>query len=670
MTPQRGRLIPRHGSDNHPAVCAAIAALAGAVALAGCGSRGGAAGGRVDDGARDARPGAASRDGTTAPDERTPADFTARVAPTDTVAVARPGRKLVLPVTPERGFVPAAGAIVRLDDGVRIKARLWWIAMKPAPWDERVRAATDPIRAWLAESPGGAAGWGVWSATPGDDVQPEAAAGAVAAEAGQWVLIADLPRDSAAQRLWVGEGPSAGVPIVWWTGLEPEHLSLFGDDAPMWVRSPWLTRTLSATSSSPLTRWRADLIAASLGLRIDVPVSPSAPADPVLDVLGERMTTRWTAALVRLEGLDPALARRTLWAAAGVADFGGAVVAPLWTDDAAELAALVAGVLDPDITDDQAAARAEAWLASRAPTLAWVIDDAGAPEPATLRPVVTLGVLNRALTTEPASVEADSARGSAVFAATPPVSTRRMNVPVPRAEASAGATRLSVRMNDRTLTRSVAAAPAQVLPPGLRIGPLVRDWTHARFVAAAGDPEPGPSELGVVDARWSTAALLQRAAPGGGLAWGTPEADRAGVRPEWTLYVECRVGPTSDDDAADPRRDSIRLWLGAFGAPSFVLRVAADGTASVEDSRSRAGSDWTQLSSAAGGVTVRRTDTGWACWIPIPAGAIEPDGTIKLALERTDPSGVRSAWPRAMLPWQREPGRAWADLGAWEGAAR
>ncbi len=599
----------------------------------------------------------------------------ALVAPTDSVAVARPGHRLVLPVAVEPGFVPSAGALVRLDDGTRVTARLWWVSFRPAPWDQRVRASTDPVRAWLAESAGGAGGWSVWSATRGDLVRPMEAAGVLAAEAGQWVLVADLPRNSKAQRLWVGETPGpgvVGVPIVWWTGLEPEHLALFGeDDAPMWSRSPWLTRSLAAAAVSPMTRWRAELLGAAMGRTVEAP-GPSP--DPVLDLVGERLVVRWTAALLRLESVDPTLARRTLWTAAGVVDFGGAVVAPLWTDDSAELAALVAGVLDPTITDEQAAARAEAWLASRPQALAWVIDDAGAPEPTTQRPVVTVGVVNRTLITEPATIEAESSGGGAVFAATPPMSARRVSVPVPLAE-SGGATRLNVRMCERTLVRAAAAAPTPVMPPGLRVGPLVRDWTQARFASAAANPEPAPSEMGVVDNDWSTAALLQRATPAGPPERGNGAGGGGGRGVgDWMLYVECRVGavPDAPEDApaTDPQRDSVRLWIGAFGAPLLVLRVTGDAKVELEDSRSRLGADWATLTSATGGVTVRRTDTGWACWIPIPAGAVEADGTLRIALERTDPRGVRTAWPRAMLPWQREPGRAWADLGAWEGRGR
>jgi hypothetical protein len=645
---RRPTLIPAE-SDNRAWVRAILAVSAVTLGLAGC----------QEDRSSDPRPtdGAATLGASPAG-----APTTGVVAPADTVAVARPGRKLVLPVTPGPGFVPGAAATVRLDDGPPLTGRLWWIGMTPPAWDQRVRGATDPIRAWLSESPGGAGGWGVWTATPGERVQPAETAGPLAAEAGQWIVVVDLPRDSKARRLWVGDAPSPGVPIVWWTGIEPQDMSPFAPgDAPMWVNSPWLARTLTAAASSPLTRWRAELVSAALGRSFDSFAPAEGPApDPVLDVLAERMTSRWRAALVRLEAVDPALARRVLWTGAGVADFGGAVVAPLWTDDSAELAALIAGVLDPGISDTQSAQRAEAWLASRPPTLAWVIDDAGAPEPGTRRPVVTLGVLNRALTTEPAGVEPETARSAGVFAATPPLSARRVNVPVPGVEdGSATSTRLSVRMNERTLVRVATPSATPVTPPGLRVGPLVRDWTHSRFVAAAADPDPGPTELGVVDSEWSTAALLQR-----GVAAGTSE--RAG---EWTLYVECRAGsvPGAPEPAGEPARDAVRLWLGPFGAPSLILRVTGEGVATVEDSHARAGTDWAALNSVPSGVTVRRLDSGWACWIPIPAGAVASDGTIRLALERTDPRGVRSAWPRAMLPWQHEPGRAWANLGAWEG---
>jgi hypothetical protein len=59
--------------------------------------------------------------------------------------------------------------------------------------------------------------------------------------------------------------------------------------------------------------------------------------------------------------------------------------------------------------------------------------------------------------------------------------------------------------------------------------------------------------------------------------------------------------------------------------------------------------------------------TRWLAIVPIPDDAVENETIVRLSLTRISPSGVRSSWPRAMLPWQSEPGRLALDLGAWSG---
>ena len=54
----------------------------------------------------------------------------------------------------------------------------------------------------------------------------------------------------------------------------------------------------------------------------------------------------------------------------------------------------------------------------------------------------------------------------------------------------------------------------------------------------------------------------------------------------------------------------------------------------------------------------------------LPPHAIEPSGVLRLGVERLDERGVRSAWPRALLPWESEPGRAAIDTRGWERIGR
>jgi hypothetical protein len=136
---------------------------------------------------------------------------------------------------------------------------------------------------------------------------------------------------------------------------------------------------------------------------------------------------------------------------------------------------------------------------------------------------------------------------------------------------------------------------------------------------------------------WATAGLLYRAADQGD---------------QWSLYLECRQPP------GQTKAETVRVWLGAFGATRSILRVSSDGKASDDLAPGRG------LDAAAAPVIVRHDDK-WILRIPIPPSRIEADRTVRIAVERTDSRGRRSTWPRPMLPWQAEPGRVWVDLGAW-----
>ena len=67
--------------------------------------------------------------------------------------------------------------------------------------------------------------------------------------------------------------------------------------------------------------------------------------------------------------------------------------------------------------------------------------------------------------------------------------------------------------------------------------------------------------------------------------------------------------------------------------------------------------------------TVSRQGGKWVANVPIPARCVEKDGTLRIAIERTDSRGRRTSWPRPMLPWDSEPGRVALDTKAWGGAS-
>jgi len=56
----------------------------------------------------------------------------------------------------------------------------------------------------------------------------------------------------------------------------------------------------------------------------------------------------------------------------------------------------------------------------------------------------------------------------------------------------------------------------------------------------------------------------------------------------------------------------------------------------------------------------------WSAWVPIPA-SVQAGRLVRVGMQRVDARGVRSAWPRPMMPWQIEPGRVALDLGQWLG---
>ena len=122
----------------------------------------------------------------------------------------------------------------------------------------------------------------------------------------------------------------------------------------------------------------------------------------------------------------------------------------------------------------------------------------------------------------------------------------------------------------------------------------------------------------------------------------------------WNVFIECRSPVIG-------QAETVRVWVGAFGAPAAILRISSAGEV-VDELGPRQG-----LSSKVTGAVVSRQGDTWTARVPIPARCIEKDGTVRIGLDRTDALGRRTSWPRPMLPWQREPGRVAIDTSAWGG---
>jgi hypothetical protein len=155
---------------------------------------------------------------------------------------------------------------------------------------------------------------------------------------------------------------------------------------------------------------------------------------------------------------------------------------------------------------------------------------------------------------------------------------------------------------------------------------------------------------------WATAALLHRPAPD------SASPPSAAESRKWELLVECRVSP-SISDVESLRREAVRLYFGPSALPTAILRVDMSGT--VTNERAPGALAPPELEPPPGHVDVRRTADRWAFRITLPPGAVEADGLVRLGICRTDALARRSSWPRPMLPWQKEPGRAVLDCAFW-----
>lgn len=525
------------------------------------------------------------------------------------------GKTLVIPVNLEGAVNPARPIPVRLDDGRKLPAKLYWISFRP-----------------LA----GEAPWG-WVVPPGQWVATPAQAATRPSASGSWSLVVDLPYNSVGQGLWIG---ADRYPLNW---LPDPSLVRSSEEGAPWrppLSGPVPARLLEMAAGearSPVRRWRYLLL--TRGLKPPPPDSdedaglPSL-SDPVLEALARQTEARWRIAIALLWGADAELAERVKRRLAAGLDFGGGAVAPAWPTGEVELGSLLTDLLAPRVTIEQRAERARAWLDSLPPAAAWVIDDAGLRDAVTGRPISTCGVANLSERATLGWAVAQGDAGSPDLTTLGPLEAKTITVTVPPPENAATirlATPVTLHAGRWTTVRGVAGDRLSAAPPGLKIPSLIGDWRMDAFIAGTPDAEM------TGDPAWQTAGLLYRAAD---------EGD------QWSLYIECRRPPGQSGT------ETVRVWLGPLGAGSTVLRVSSDGVA-VDEGAPDHGLDSPQRA------VLTQQEDKWIARVPIPPRCIEADRTLRIAVERTDSRGRRSAWPRPMLPWQAEPGRVWVDLKAW-----
>jgi hypothetical protein len=101
----------------------------------------------------------------------------------------------------------------------------------------------------------------------------------------------------------------------------------------------------------------------------------------------------------------------------------------------------------------------------------------------------------------------------------------------------------------------------------------------------------------------------------------------------------------------------VRLWFGPSHSPRAVLRATEGGESFIESLRAG-------LAAPLSAEVVSEPGR-WAMKVSLPSTCLESDGVLLLGAERHDARGERTAAPRAMLPWQEEPGRVAIDTAGW-----
>jgi hypothetical protein len=577
----------------------------------------------------------------------------------------------------------ASGLIVTTANGTPLRSALWRIGVKArAPEPDQRTQRERHVATWLG-LPG--------PLTAAEALQgPDVARLAAELPIGRWAVEFDLPAADNPM------SPSGDLLII--NGL-PVEVTRYAESADP-ARGRALLRAaaeriaatfagrsnlpprselgagLAQAAASPVERWRAEYLCRALGVRTPELGEPGAvrlaarPDDP-LELWSRQAAWRCEAALGRLAAVDPRSAEtlaETALAVGLAADATEPLLVPLWPSSTAGNYPLDEELLDPRRSAEELRDLAAAQLS--AGLVAWVIDDGGQRDALTGNPVATLGIANTTGTLLAVGVAAGT-RSTSTLEPLQPRHLAQLRAPVPTTAPGTPPGSVPLTLESKGGFRSTRLVRARALPvvAGLGIGPFARDWTLAALstdLTLDLAPIDESALKSNVVGPYATAATLVPSA-------GTTATDR-----RWVLYIECATPEAPAVDA-----DSVRIWLGPFGNPTAVLRVWPDGRLADQTVAARAELSLSVGRASGGGVggrggaggggggatvqTVRDADgRRWAAWVPIPPHCFERDGTLRLGLERVDARAVRSAWPRPMLPWQVEPGRAALDTTAWD----
>jgi hypothetical protein len=463
-----------------------------------------------------------------------------------------------------------------------------------------------PARAWRAQS------------------DREAAGALREGSVGAWALLFDAPstlRGAARMRVEAHPVTLLPVPPPQWP---PALARLPRPDSSVEARRA-LWEMLGRVAEDATQRWRIRLI----GERFTPPPGAIPDlADQGIAALDRQSEALALAGLEVLEELDPELATDVLARLTAVVRTPEGVLLPAWGAGGSE-ADLFVNLLDPRRSERDKRLDAESFLAQSPRAVAWVIDESSVSSSGHRH--VRIGVCDL--------------RGRTTLASCAPRTQAALNTTRLRGHESTvldveippnqtGSTsELLVRCGDWSSMVRVVHASIPATPPGARLGPFFGEWTLRAWLT---DSPP------VVRPRWLTAALLQR----------SPRADGGG---DWELFVDCRV-----EAGVSTQVDTIRVFLGGFDQPAAILRL--DRTGAIRD----------EMRPGSANVIVQIDDRAdrWTALLRIPDRFVDGDTPLQIGLERIDGRGMRSTWPRPVLPEARQPGRLRVDLTAWDAGLR
>lgn len=555
------------------------------------------------------------------------------------------GQPIVIRLVVEKKTPLLDDLTVKLDDARTIECPLFWVGAEARP---------DALPGWTAAPPITIAIERREAVTMRDVQRPP----------GGWFTRVDIPLDAVGQGLWID---GQRYELNWLPDPERARLESTGNAyerffAPALtseqLNAPAVHDAIEHLAMSPFTRWHARLILDGLdpSERYQPLVAPrpegylselrdevvnATESERFIESIAHQREIRWQIILGRIWLIDQALGERLKRALSRTIQFEETRL-PFWASDQSALDELAHDLLSPWVDDELRAKRARAWLDAQPRAAVWVIDDLGGFQPETGKFAPTLGVVSLPSERGKSLVRVDASGMQTILETVNDTELHSITLSTPPAETVSGQTivpvqEIRVRVGYAEMTRPSVSAPFDARPPGVRLGPLHRDWSMSALSIK------NPSAESPAPIRRSTAGMLHRTAP----------PDERDARKGWSLYLEC----ASDDPGnAD---DLVTLWIGPYTAPRAAWTIHADGRVAL-----LAGS---MLSIGIPSVRVLKQNDRWTAQIEIPSEAIPDDLLLAIGIERSDQDGFHSAWPRRMFPGQREPARLMIDLSTWDG---